>query len=91
MFTINVRGMLSVTTDEDQINLTLMGKIYTKFHLFSVVYQVSYTKIAFWTEKTFWIDAITYVCLSFCLDLTSLFISEVRFQVLGFHIRMTKV
>ena len=47
MFTINVRGMLSVTTDEDQINLTLMGKIYTKFHLVSVVYQVSYTKIAF--------------------------------------------
>ena len=33
MFTINVRGMLSVTTDEDQINLTLMGKIYTKVSL----------------------------------------------------------
>ena len=33
MFSINVRGMLSVTTDEDQINLTLISKIYTNVSL----------------------------------------------------------
>lgn len=70
MLNINARGMLRVTTDKDQENLILIGKVYTKVPLVLCFASCILYNDSILTNILNWYN--DQLCSSFYLDLTSL-------------------